>query len=125
MEKRTNEIGALGEKKAAEYLRKYKYIIHTLNYRCPYGEIDIVAEKDGVIAFVEVKTRSGVKFGKPAEFVNEKKQARIYSAAQLYVYNNDIDLQPRFDVVEVYKGKLDDLSDATVNHIINAFQFDN
>ncbi len=125
MRKTSNKIGALGEKRAQEYLKQNRYIIHTANYRCPYGEIDIIAEKDGCLAFVEVKSRSKTAFGNPAEYVDVKKQHRIFSAAQLYVYNNDIDMEIRFDVIEIIKGENDDLSDSNINHIKNAFQFNN
>ena len=115
------EIGRIGEQLVADWLKAKGNIIVKQNFRCDFGEIDIVAEKDGVIAFVEVKTRSGVKFGKPAEFVNGKKQARIYSASQLYVYNNDIDLQPRFDVVEVYLDRTAKYKPFKIHHIPDAF----
>ena len=57
MEKTSNVIGAAGEQIAVRFLKSKKYIIHTTNYSNRYGEIDIIAEKDGVVSFVEVKTR--------------------------------------------------------------------
>ena len=77
-------LGAVYEEKAADYLRERGYTVRTRNYHDRYGELDIVAEKDGVLVIVEVKYRSGTRFGSPLEAVTPQKQRRICRAAMGY-----------------------------------------
>lgn len=114
------ELGAFGEKKAAEFLRREGYRIVATNYSCRFGEIDIIASKAGYIVFVEVKLRKNAEFAEAREFVNYSKQRRILKTAQLWLAINDCMLQPRFDVVEVYAPH-GSLGAVTINHIENAF----
>ena len=93
--------GEFGEKAAAKYLRKKGYKIIETNYKIVSGEIDIIAYKKGILAFVEVKTRSSLYGGRPAEAVTIFKQKRIISAARNYILNNKISGQPRFDIIEI------------------------
>lgn len=72
-----DELGRQGEQLAAEYLELHGYEVVDRNWRCRQGELDIVAERDGVLVFVEVKTRSGIGFGLPAEAVSHEKLARL------------------------------------------------
>lgn len=111
--------GAYGEYEAARYLRKKGYNIVGANFRCRFGEIDIIGEKDGFLVFVEVKTRDENSFYTPAEAVTYKKIQRLVKTAQIYLMQNDTSLQPRFDVIEVYTsgGKV-----KRINHIENAFE---
>jgi putative endonuclease len=125
MKKTAKSIGNEGEKIALKFLKSKKYIIHTTNYSNRYGEIDIIAEKDGVVAFVEVKTRKNSKFGRPSDFVTPSKQQRIVSAAQYYVYYNGITEKLRFDIIEVLTGDDPDNPQYYVNHIEDAFGVDN
>lgn len=111
--------GALGEVYAARYLRERGYGIDCANYRTRLGEIDVVAKKDGVLAFIEVKTRSEGMIAPPAESVDTRKQKRIALAAAQYLKSEPPGLRTRFDVIEVYLGKDDALLD--VRHIQNAF----
>lgn len=116
----TKEIGDFGEKAAAEYLEDMDYEVLEQNYRLKFGEIDIIAEHDGCIVFVEVKTRRSNQFGEPSEYVNREKQKRVRRAAACYtdVVNNDV----RFDVIEVFYEERDDKPFLTkINHIANAF----
>lgn len=115
-----NSLGAVGENKAAEYLKKHGYKIVDKNYRCRVGEIDIIAQKDGVIAFVEVKSRKDTSFAEAKEFVGYAKQQRIIKTAMLWLSGHECDLQPRFDVIEIYPSK-GLLSQYKINHIENAF----
>ena len=96
----TKEIGDFGEKAAEDYLVEMDYLILERNYRLKFGEIDIIAAKDGGLVFVEVKTRKSNLFGEPSEYVDRKKQERVKKAAMVYadVENNDM----RFDVIEVF-----------------------
>src|SRR3989304_3575985 len=94
--------GKMGEDAAASFLAKEGYKIVERNFRCPLGEIDIVAIDKGVLVFVEVKTRSSNKFGLPEEAVNRRKQHQMTKAAQLYISRKKLFNSPaRFDVVAV------------------------
>lgn len=95
-------LGAWGESKAAAYLRRRGYKIVARNYRCRSGELDIVARKRDILAFVEVKLRKNDDFGSAREYVTAQKQQRVLGAAKHYLARSDETLQPRFDVVEVY-----------------------
>ncbi len=116
----TRQLGEYGEEQAARYLRRKGYRIVERNYRCRQGEIDIIARKREILAFIEVKLRRDDRFAEAREFVTAAKQRRILSAASLYLTRCGEDLQPRFDVIEIYapdgpEGKV------TINHIENAF----
>ena len=114
-------VGAWGEEQAAAYLRRRGYRIEAARYRCRYGEIDLVASRGRFLAFVEVKLRKNAGHGLAREFVTPRKQQRLILAAQSYLQTHPTQLQPRFDVVEVYApqgagGKV------TVNQVENAFE---
>ena len=100
MEKR--EIGNLGEDIASAFLQKKGYDVIRRNFSCRLGEIDIIAEKDAFLCFVEVKLRKNAYHGEAREFVTRSKQKKIILAAKYYLSKNVTELQPRFDVVEVY-----------------------
>ncbi len=117
----TQDIGNLGETAVAEELKKKGYIISTRNFRTKYGEIDIIAENNDEILFVEVKTRAYGSFAKPQEYVNSPKKRRILISADIYLKNNGFGLQPRFDVAEVFLGTTGDFE---INYIENAFGAD-
>lgn len=113
---RKREVGDFGEEITAEYLEKNGYRILARNYSKPFGEIDIIAIKDDLIAFVEVKTRKSDAFAYAAEAVNFYKQERIRKASQAYLMENNLsDFLMRFDVSEVY------LDTRKLNYIENAF----
>ena len=117
----TQLSGRFGEAAAAEYLRKKGWRVVGMNYRTRLGEIDVIAEKGRYLAFVEVKLRKNAGHGLAREFVMSRKQQRLILAAQSYLQTHPTQLQPRFDVVEVYApqgagGKV------TVNHVENAFE---
>lgn len=115
------EIGDRGEAAAAAFLEAKGYEILCRNYHCRSGELDIVARLDGILAFVEVKTRSAGSFGAPAEAVDYTKRKRIVLAASDYLWKRPADLQPRFDVVEVITRGVGDFSGCEIRHIENAF----
>lgn len=114
------QFGAAGEKLAADYLKKQHYKILSKNYKNKLGEIDIIASKGNVIAFVEVKTRSVDPFLSGRYAVDKRKQFHIIRTASRYLEENKVKLQPRFDVIEV---ELDRSSCKliSVNHIRAAF----
>lgn len=110
-------IGSAGESAAAVYLKKKGYKILGQNYSCRYGEIDIIARQGRYVVFVEVKTRKNENYAQAREFVTRGKQERVISAAMLWLQQNDIDLQPRFDVIEVVgEGKA-----RQIRHVEDAF----
>ncbi len=95
-------LGAAGERLAAEQLRRVGYLIRAMNYRCRAGEVDIVAEEDGDIVFVEVKTRRGTAYGLPEEAVTPAKQRKLVTAAQSYLAAHGLlDTSWRIDVVAI------------------------
>ncbi len=105
--KSLNKIkGELGEKIACGFLEKAGYHIIKTNYRKKHGEIDIIAgnDKEGIINFIEVKTRSSGRFGKPFEAIDNKKKGRIIVASQMFMLENGIGIGkslPHYGVISV------------------------
>ena len=99
----TRKFGIIGEKIAQAHLCNKGYEIVETNFYTKRGEIDIIAKKDKWIIFVEVKTRSNLKFGTPAMAVNYTKRKHIKSAAKTFLYLKKLyGHEVRFDVVEVF-----------------------
>jgi putative endonuclease len=95
-------LGRLGETQALRFLKKRGYRILARNFTTRQGEIDIIAEDRGTIAFVEVKCRTSDRFGEPKESVNRRKQQRIVRAAQYYLRRQGAMPPPyRFDIVSI------------------------
>lgn len=113
--------GRFGEEAAKQHLIKCGYKIIEQNYRCRYGEIDIVARDNDYLVFVEVKARSSSYFGLPCEAVNYNKRAKIIMCAQNYISQNNIDCAVRFDVVEIMLKNKENLEACGINLIKNAF----
>lgn len=112
-------LGKAGEDTAAHYLTSNGYTIVERNFRTRAGEIDIIAKCKKTLIFVEVKTRTQVNFGYPAEYVTRGKQQKLLKAAVYYLHICGADNAPaRFDVLEVLPTP-EGL--AVTNHIINAF----
>lgn len=98
-------VGRIGERHAVRYLRQQGFDILATNYRSPLGEIDIVAREKGILAFVEVKTRSARGFGLPQEAVDPRKQRHIIRVARCFLKDcGDPEVPCRFDVVAVGLG---------------------
>lgn len=116
----SREAGQWGEALAAEYLRSHGYDLLAHGYRCRFGEIDLIAEKNGILCFVEVKTRTNLTMGLPREYVTPAKQKKLKKTALYYISANGIDRICRFDVAEVYaeNGR----EKARVEYLENAFQ---
>ena len=93
--------GTQGEELVARYLQQKGYRLAARNYRCRFGEIDIIALCGQYIVFVEVKTRKAGALVSGAEAVGPAKRRRIISAAMLYLEEHPPRLQPRFDVAQV------------------------
>ena len=101
MSSKTKTHGAFGEDYTVKYLKKSGYKILERNYHSRFGEIDVIASKKGIIAFVEVKTRGENAIYAPREAVDYFKQQKCIKTAEYYLVNNPSDLQPRFDVSEI------------------------
>ena len=102
------KVGAEGEKRVAQFLRKRGFSVIKRNYQCRFGEIDIIAENDEYILFVEVKTRKEGALISGALAVDSHKQSRLTLTAQDYITKTRCDKQPRFDVAEVTVLEKDD-----------------
>ncbi|WP_425539952.1 YraN family protein [Microaceticoccus formicicus] len=112
------DIGKRGEDLAVEYLTKKGMLIIDRNYRIPMGEIDIIAVEGDILVFIEVKTRSSDAFGAPSEFVSPDQRRRIICTAEIYMKTKNLtDMQPRFDVCEIYSNSGD------INYLDNAFPY--
>lgn len=95
------KTGAEGEKRVANYLRKKGFAIINRNFQSRYGEIDIIAENEEYILFVEVKTRKENSLVSGIEAVDAFKQRRIMLTANDHIAKTECQKQPRFDIAEV------------------------
>lgn len=111
------QVGTQYEDMAAEYLAEHGYEIVERNYRNAYGEIDMIAKKDGVIIFTEIKFRTTNLWGDPLEAVDRHKQHQIIQVALYYYMKHGYseDMPCRFDVIAIY-------GDGTIRHEQNAFE---
>ena len=98
-----NELGKFGEELAVEFLQKKGYTVLETNWTFQKAEIDIIAQKENILAIVEVKTRSSIEFGLPQDFVKPKKIQLLVKAVNEYVISNDLDVEVRFDIIAIYK----------------------
>jgi putative endonuclease len=102
MTKERLALGKLGEDLALKKIKKMGYKCIARNYKCPLGEIDIIAKQKGYLVFLEIKTRKGRDTGYAKEAVTRKKMTQISKAALAYMKENDCcDVKARFDVVAV------------------------
>ena len=115
-------LGAWGESLAAEYLQKKRYKVIASQYRCRFGEIDLIACDKKHIVFVEVKLRKSDRFARAAEFVDYHKQNRLRTTASFYLSENETNLHPRFDVIEIYAPQGMETQSPEIIHLEDAFQ---
>lgn len=113
--------GKWGEALVAEDLRQKGWTVAATNFRCRMGELDIVAKKGGYLVFVEVKLRKNARFGAACEAVTASKQRKLRAAAQYYLMSHPTQLQPRFDVAEVYAPQGVHTVKPDIYYIENAF----
>lgn len=113
-----NDLGTEGEKAAAAFLQENGYEILERNWRFQKAEIDIIAQKDQILAIVEVKTRSSLDFGLPQDFVKPKKIQLLVKAVNEYAIRKDFDLKIRFDIIAIHK---DNSQKFIIDHIEDAF----
>jgi putative endonuclease len=112
-----NELGKKGEQLAVDFLLKNGYDIVARNYRFEKAEVDIMAQQKGILAIIEVKTRSTADFGNPQDFVKPKQIQRLVKAVDEYVTVNELDVEVRFDIIAIVKeGK-----GFKIEHLENAF----
>lgn len=119
---RPKDTGSWGEDQAVKYLKKHGYRIIERNYSCRFGEIDLIAADQRYLLFVEVKLRRSDVFARAAEFVDWRKQNCLRTTADLWLSLHETDLQPRFDVIEVYAPEGVDTKKPLINHLEDAFQ---
>ena len=112
--------GNRGEAEVARYLRKQGYTLLASQWRCRFGEIDLVAkDRKGMLCFVEVKLRSNLSYGLPREFVDSRKQEKLRMAAAAYMSHYELDIPARFDVAEVYADECGNIQ--KIEYLENAF----
>ncbi len=110
-----------GEHEAVRYLEKYGYRIIKRNYRCKYGEVDIIAEHKRTIVFVEVKARGSHLFGGPLEAVNPRKRNSILMTSLTFLKEYDYtDRDVRFDIIGVELKE----KGLSIDHLKDAFGMD-
>ncbi len=119
---RNNLAGAWGEALAAEYLQKKHYKLIASGYRCRFGEIDLIVSDRKYLVFVEVKLRKSDRFAQAFEYVDYHKQNRLRTTASLYLSQNPTQLQPRFDVIEIYAPEGIETRNPVIRHMEDAFQ---
>lgn len=113
------ELGRRGEAVAEAFLRDRRWTIVERNFRCRAGEIDLVALDEGVLVFVEVRSRRGTRLGTPLESVDPRKQAQVARVARHFVAVRGLtDRDARFDVIGV---RFDDEPPA-IEHVRGAFE---
>ncbi|MCR1951524.1 MULTISPECIES: YraN family protein [unclassified Clostridium] len=114
-------IGSYGEDLASSYLKSKGYYILKKNFRNKYGEIDLICRHDGLIIFVEVKSRYNYNYGLPCESVTSSKQKQIINLCKFYILTRKLfNYNCRFDVVEIYFNSNNE--SYLLNHIEDAFR---
>jgi putative endonuclease len=119
------QIGQLGERRAVRFLKEKGYRILERNFSCPRGEIDIIAFRNGVVAFVEVRCRTRPIGLDPLRTVTRRKQKRVISAARRYAALRELHAEPvelRFDIIAIRRQP--DGSMEEIEHVENAFRTD-
>ena len=115
-------MGAWGEQLAGQYLRRKGYTLLAHSYRSRFGEIDLIVSDERFLVFVEVKLRKSDKFARAVEYVDYKKQEKLRITAEIYLSEYPTELQPRFDVAEVYAPEGAQTQNPRINYLENAFQ---
>lgn len=114
-------LGRWGETLAAEYLRRRGFSILGAGWRCRFGEIDLIAADKNYLCFVEVKLRKSAAYGTAGAFVDRRKQEKLRLTAQMYLSEHPTNLQPRFDVVEIYAPQGMETRQPDIHMLENAF----
>ena len=115
-------LGRWGEALAADWLRKQGCNVLEANWHCRFGELDLIVQDGVYLCFVEVKLRKTDDFAKAMEYVDRRKQDKIRMTASMYLSQNPTQLQPRFDVVEIYAPEGMATKRPQIHHMEDAFQ---
>lgn len=114
-------LGRLGEELACQFLREKGYAILATNYRCPWGEIDIIARDGADLVFVEVRTRRSADYGTPQESLTPAKVRHLLATAQDYLQNHaKTEASWRIDLVCIRRGQHP--SSPLIDHLRHAVQ---
>ncbi len=114
------KIGRLGEKMAAKYLKRQGYKIIAKNYNTHYGEIDIIATKNNCVAFIEVKTRTSLRYGYPEQAIHPWKLQHFQNAVQSYISQNEKPLAGKEISLDAVSVEYDpNTNDAKITHLEN------
>ena len=113
---KNKELGLEGEQQAAEYLNNQGFRILEQNYRYSRSEIDIIASKNDLLVFVEVKVRTNTNYGLPENFVDDKKAVNIIKGADRYINEINWKGNIRFDIISIVKN-----GDTELQHFEDAF----
>ena len=119
---RNNLAGAWGEALAADYLRKKHYKVDAVRYYSRFGEIDLIVSNKAYLVFVEVKLRKSADFARAREYVDRRKQDKLRMTASMYLSQHPTQLQPRFDIIEIYAPDGIQTVHPEVYHMEDAFQ---
>ena len=114
-----NQLGKKGEQLAVDFLIENGYDIVERNYRFNKAEVDIIAQKEDVLAIIEVKTRSTTDFGNPQDFVKPKQIKNLVKAVDEYVIVNNLEVDVRFDIIAIVKEE----KQFNIEHLEDAFFF--
>lgn len=112
-----NELGKKGEELAVAFLQENGYEILERNWTFQKAEIDIIAQKENILAIIEVKTRSSIDFGLPQDFVKPKKIHLLVKAVNAYINYREMDFEVRFDIIAVQKNN----ESFAIEHLTDAF----
>ena len=112
-----HDTGRRGEAAAADYLRQHGYHILEMNWQSNHQEVDIIARKENIMVFAEVKTRHSQSHGEPEAFVTPAKQRMLVKAANHYLLHNNCHEEARFDIISVLITR----QGMRINHIMDAF----
>ena len=114
-------LGRWGESLAADVYRRKGWRLVAAGWTCRYGEIDLIVENGTYLVFSEVKLRQDARIAAACEFVDRHKQERLRTSAQMYLAEHPTELQPRFDVVEIYAPEGMQTKKPKINVLENAF----
>ena len=114
-------LGRWGEALAADVYRKKGWRLVAAGWTCRFGEIDLIVENGTYLVFSEVKLRQDARVAAAREFVDYRKQERLRTSAQMYLAEHPTELQPRFDVVEIYAPEGMQTKKPKINVLENAF----
>ena len=117
----SRRLGRWGEDLAAKFLVGKGYRVLDRNWKCRFGELDMVSEGEWYLCFVEVKLRLTQRFGTGAEQVDQRKREKLRITAELYLQERPAVLQPRFDVIEVLAPNGLGTKNPKIRHIEGAF----